>query len=122
MPTYRTTVYTGNLSPGAFAGTDSNVYVTLYGTAGSSDELVLDNAGNNFEQAAVDLFSLNLGELGDLQRVRVRHDNTGFGPGWFLDRIQIRNETTDQEWTFPCNRWLARDEDDGEIERMLDRS
>ncbi len=120
MATYRVEVHTGNLGIEAGAGTDANVYITIYGNKGSSDELMLDNAANNFERGAVDVFALNLKELGDIQRVRVRHDNKFPLPGWFLDRVRIRNEDTDEEWIFPCNRWLARDEDDGEIERMLD--
>lgn len=120
MATYRVEVHTGNLNPLQGAGTDANVYITLYGTKGSSDELMLDNAANNFENGAVDLFALHLDELGDLRRVRIRHDNTLPLAGWYLDRVRIRNEDTDHEWVFPCNRWLARDEDDGEIERMLD--
>jgi hypothetical protein len=120
MSVYRVNVYTGNLSPLAGAGTDANVYITLYGDKASSDELSLDNAGNNFEQGAVDTFALYLGELGNIESIKVRHDNKFPFPGWYLDRVSIRNEDTDQEWTFPCNRWLARDEDDGEIERMLD--
>ncbi|ELP62149.1 PLAT/LH2 domain-containing protein [Streptomyces turgidiscabies] len=122
MAIYRVNVHTGNLSPLAGAGTDANVYITLYGDKDGSDELNLDNAGNNFEQGAVDTFALHLADLGDLQRVRVRHDNKFPFPGWYLDRIFIRNEDTNQEWTFPCNRWLAQDEDDGEIERILDRA
>jgi lipoxygenase homology domain-containing protein 1 len=120
MVTYRVNVYTGNLSPLAGAGTDANVYITMYGDKGSSDELSLDNASNNFEQGQVDTFSLQLEDLGDLHQVRIRHDNRFAFPGWYLDRIFIRNEDTDQEWNFPCNRWLARDEDDGEIDRVLD--
>jgi hypothetical protein len=120
MAQYRVNVYTGNLSPAAGAGTDANVYITLYGDLASSDELSLDNAGNNFEQGAVDTFTLRLRDLGPLKQVRIRHDNKFPLPGWYLDRIFIRNEESDQEWTFPCNRWLAQDEDDGEIERVLD--
>jgi hypothetical protein len=119
MSTYRVTVYTGNLSPAAGVATGANVYVTLYGDQGSSDEVVLDNAGNNFAQGAVDTFMIRIDDLGDLVRLRVRHDNKFPFPGWYLDRIFIRNEDLDQEWTFPCNRWLAPDEDDGEIERVL---
>jgi hypothetical protein len=122
MSAYRIRVYTGNLSPLEFAGSDANMYITLYGDNGSSDELSLDNAGNNFEQGAVDVFTVYAEELGDLKRVRIRHDNSLPLGGWYLERIEIRNEDTDGEWTFPCNRWLARDEDDGEIERVLDRA
>ena len=61
---------------------------------------------------------------GTLQKVRIRHDNTSVvgegGPGWFLQSIRIPNEDTNQEWIFPCERWLAVDEDDGRIDRMLD--
>jgi hypothetical protein len=120
MSTYRVLVYTGNLSPGAFAGTDANVYMTLYGAKASSDEVMFDNAGNRFEQGAVDTFALHLAELGDIQKIKIRHDNKFLAPGWYLERVEIRNEDSDREWTFPCQRWLARDEDDGEIERTLD--
>ncbi len=29
------------------------------------------------------------------------------------------NSKTNQRWVFPCNRWLAKNEDDGKIERTL---
>ena len=84
----------------------------------STDELTLDPGSS--EPSAVDTFSLQLGELGEVNRLRVRHDDAGLGRAWYLDRIAIRNEESGREWTFPCNRWLARHEDDGEIERTLD--
>lgn len=37
----------------------------------------------------------------------------------FLDKVFIINETTSQRWIFPCNRWLAKREDDGKTERTL---
>jgi hypothetical protein len=52
----------------------------------------------------------------------VRHDNTGVAPGWFLDRVVVRNEESGREWHFPCQRWLDRHADDGEIERLLEVS
>ena len=125
MPTYRITVDTGDDLVLAH-GTDANVFITLFGTAGSTDELMLDTQKNNFEVGSTDVFSIDTqNDLGDLQRVRIRHDNTVTadprgGPGWFLQSIRIHNEDTDQEWTFPCERWLAVDEDDGRIDRMLD--
>lgn len=120
MPTYEIDMYTGSLDPGAFGRTGANVYLTLYGTKASSGELLLANPGAAFRPQGRDTFSRRLTDLGVVQRLHVRHGNTGLGPGWLLDRITIRNLDTQQEWTFPCNRWLALDEDDGEIERTLD--
>lgn len=118
MPTYRIEVVTGDLSPDALTGSDAKIHVTLYGTCGSTDELVL--APNHASDNGVDSFLLRLGELGDIQRLRVSYDDTGLNPAWFLDRIAVHNETTGASWTFPCRRWLARHRDDGEIERVLD--
>jgi hypothetical protein len=89
--TYRITVVTGTPEG---AGTDADVYITLYGSNGNSGERELDNGDDNFENGNTDVF--------------------------ILDRIVVHNEATDQEWTFPCARWLARDEDDGQIDRLLD--
>jgi len=115
--TSRTTVFTGDVP---FAGTDANVYITLFGTNGNSGERLLDNAANNFEQGMTDIFSLEMRDIGEIKKTRIRHDNTGLAPGWFLDKIIVHNETTDDEWVFPCQRWLAFDEDDGRVDRVLD--
>jgi PLAT/LH2 domain len=120
MPaTYRVTVVTG--TP-AGAGTDANVYATLFGSLGNSGERLLDNAADNFENGTTDVFSIEMRDIGAVNTVRIRHDNGGLRPGWFLDRVTVHREDTDEEWTFPCNRWLARDEDDGQIDRLLDQS
>jgi hypothetical protein len=118
MPaTYRITVVTGSVPD---AGTDADVYITLFGTNGNSGERLLDNADDNFERGQTDVFSIEMRDIGKIRQVRIRHDNSGNKPGWFLDRITVHKEDTDEEWTFPCVRWLARDEDDGQIDRMLD--
>lgn len=123
MPMYHIDVYTGTASPGVLAGNCANIHLTLYGTGASTDELVLDPKTSTTSRELVEgaaRFSLGLGDLGDLKRLRVRYDDTGLGPAWFLDRITVLNEDSGEEWSFPCNRWLARHEDDGEIERTLD--
>lgn len=117
MPDYRINVHTGDVDG---AGTDANVYITIFGSGGSSDEMQLDSGRDDFERASVDTFTHTLKDLADLYRVRIRHDNSGSRPGWFLDRITIRDEDSDKEWTFPCAKWLATDEDDGRIDRHLD--
>lgn len=72
-----------------------------------------------FERGRTDSFEIQATDLGEMTRLRIRHDNSGSRPGWFLEDIRIRHEGTGSEWLFPCHRWLARDEDDGRIDRML---
>jgi hypothetical protein len=44
---YKVTVYTGDKRG---AGTDANVFITLFGDAGDSGERKLDTSKNNFER------------------------------------------------------------------------
>ena len=47
-------------------------------------------------------------------QVRVYHDNTGASPSWYLEELRVRRAGSSGEWTvFPCQRWLAVDEEDG---------
>jgi hypothetical protein len=55
--------------------------------------------------------------LGELFKIKIRHDNSGTMPGWFLDKIEITEGKT--LYTFICNKWLADDEDDKKIERII---
>jgi lipoxygenase homology domain-containing protein 1 len=120
MAQYRIVVVTGTVD---YAGTDSNVYITMYGRRNdnrtNSRERLLDNSEDNFEKGRTDTFAIETRDLGDLTRIRIRHDDTGRNSGWFLDRVTITNEDNGREWVFPCNRWLAIDEDDGQIARVL---
>jgi hypothetical protein len=110
MPTYEIEIHTGAPSyPGA------DVYVTLYGTDASSGEVALRPVGGGRHT-----IQRRLPELGAVDRIHVRHDDVGVGPGWFLDRVMVRNLDTHREWAFPCQRWLARYRDDGETERTID--
>lgn len=94
------------------SGTDANVFVTLHGELGNSRELPLDNGADNFENGGVDAFNVVLANLGPLQSLRVRHDNSNDKAGWYLDRIEVRDGNTGQTAIFPCNNWLATDEGD----------
>jgi hypothetical protein len=46
--------------------------------------------------------------LGELTKLRVRHDGSGFGSGWFLDNIVVADEKGGKEWVFNCGRWLDK--------------
>ena len=121
MVDYRITVKTSDIED---AGTDANVYITLIGISGNSGERQLDNDENNFEKNKTDLFRISANGLGDLSQVRIRHDDKNDYSGWHLEYITVQTETENPQktWTFPCNRWLATDEDDGAIDRTLSRA
>lgn len=57
--------------------------------------------------------------LGKIQSVRIWHNNAGADPSWLLARILIRDLQTDKTVWFVCDRWLAVEEDDGQIDRTL---
>ena len=54
----------------------------------------------------VDEFLIEAVSLTNLDKVRVGHDSTGPGSGWFLDRIVVKDpEDNTKEYVFPCNRF-----------------
>ena len=52
-------------------------------------------------------------------KCRIRHDNSGLGPGWHLKEVLIQSQIDGRQWLCECNQWLAKDEGDGKIERDL---
>ena len=60
-----------------------------------------------------------LSNVGTVKWVKIEHDNSGSNAGWFLNAIQIRELNTHNVFVCPCFRWLARDEDDRQISRVL---
>ena len=45
------------------AGTDANVFLTLYGKKGKTDEIQIGNATDNFEQGQLDKFKVRIFNL-----------------------------------------------------------
>jgi len=92
-------------------GTDANVQIVLFGTNGDSGVRVLDGPGNLFDRKQTDTFGFKTVDLGEIKKIRIGHDNSGFGPGWFPDKVIVTNQTTDQKFYFLCGKWFAKDED-----------
>ncbi|XP_048065057.1 lipoxygenase homology domain-containing protein 1 isoform X2 [Megalobrama amblycephala] len=115
--TYEVSVFTGNMMG---AGSDANVFINIYGENGDTGERRLrkSNHLNKFERGQEDTFSITAVELGPLKKLRIRHDNS-HQSAWYLDRVEIVDTKDDTTYYFPCNRWLAVDEDDGQIAREL---
>jgi hypothetical protein len=56
---------------------------------------------------------------GELTKVRVWHDNKFLKASWFLERINLEDQTTKKVYEFPCDRWLGKDKEDGSLLREL---
>ncbi|MGH0120311.1 UNVERIFIED_CONTAM: hypothetical protein FKN15_057213 [Acipenser sinensis] len=87
------------------------VTVTLNGSEGESDPHHLtDPLKPVFERGETDMFLLTTPfSLGELQSLRLWHDNTGSHPAWYVNRVLVHDLETDQTWQFLCNSWLAID-------------
>ena len=73
-----------------------------------------------FCRGNVDYFLLSVPRcLGKLKTLRIWHDNTGDDPSWYLLRVMVHDVQSDIKTWFICDRWLAVEEDDGCVERVL---
>ncbi|KAJ9527245.1 hypothetical protein QJQ45_025481 [Haematococcus lacustris] len=134
---YRVEVFTSDIRG---AGTDARVSITMFGANGlDTGKLLLENSRNNFERGQLysavkqvwtenllttppmqmDVFFITFANLGPVTAVEIEHDNSGAAPGWHCEQVVVVDETANARYAFPCDRWLAKDEDDGLIRRRL---
>lgn len=125
---YDVLVITGSVDG---AGTDANVSIKLYGTAGTSAFISLaqsnciESTNGLFENSSWDTFRLTsptVSNYGTLQKLQIKHDNKNNRPGWFLGAVVVFNRSTGEQAVFYANRWLATDEGDKKIDITLDKS
>ena len=115
---YQVIVYTGIRRN---AGTTANVGLMLSGELGKSRKCLLKSSKREvLKRGNVDSFLITTtGSLGPLDYLHIWHDNTGSDPAWFLNRVVVRDSETGRTENFLCYRWLAVDEGDGQIQRLL---
>ncbi|KXZ51726.1 hypothetical protein GPECTOR_11g173 [Gonium pectorale] len=102
------------------AGTDANVFIDIFGQGGlSTGRRLLNNKGNDFERGQTDTFQIAGRDVGPMRKIRVGHDNTGIGPAWHLNRVEVTNLKTGEHKIFPANKWFSKTHDDFQIERDL---
>ncbi|KAM9183006.1 polycystin-1-like protein 3 [Mergus octosetaceus] len=115
---YLVTVFTGHRRG---AATTSKVTLTLYGLEGESEPHHLTDPDTPvFERGGVDVFLLcTLFPLGELQSIRLWHDNSGDNPSWYVNRVVVQDLAWDQKWYFLCNSWLAIDIGDCVLDKVF---
>ncbi|XP_053427321.1 lipoxygenase homology domain-containing protein 1-like [Nycticebus coucang] len=96
------------------AGTDANVFVTLFGENGLSPKLHLTSKSESaFEKANVDVFRVRTNNVGLIYKIRIEHDNTGLNASWYLDRVIVTDmKRPHLRYYFNCNNWLSKVEGD----------
>ena len=109
---YKVTIHTADEY---LAGTDSNIFLTLYGPLGESNEVRLNGKikGNAFERNDIDRVTIEVPQsLGDIYKVDVRSDCMYAGSGWRLDYIQVQRQKTSEDKAepptahFACKEWI----------------
>ena len=109
----KTNIYTIWVKTGDdnLAGTDSNVYIQLFGTTGQTESLWLPAEDIfAFEAGATDKFILEVPDVGELTQCCVGHDNSEGDSGWFVETVRIQDDDTDREWLFEFHQWLGVEE------------
>lgn len=70
------------------AGTNANVFMTLYGKTGTTKKIHLkNNTKSSFQSGSTDTFHFKSNCVGPMMKLRIEHDNTGLAPGWYLERV-----------------------------------
>ncbi|NXD73629.1 LOXH1 protein, partial [Eolophus roseicapillus] len=103
------------------AGTEADVYISVYGERGDtgSRQLLRSQKSKKFLKGQTDIFAVEAVHLGHLYKIVIGHNGLGSGNGWFLDKVVIKDPTTELDYTFLCHRWLDQGQDDGSIAREL---
>ncbi len=89
------------------AGTNAGVYIQLFGNTGKSTPIqrIDDKSVNDFEKDSLGQYTVYADEnLGEVNKIKLEHDNTKDGPGWKIDEIVVNNL-----YTFSIDAWLKSD-------------
>jgi hypothetical protein len=97
------------------AGSDANVSCILYGDGGETQPLKLEAKSmmkNLFERGQTDTFSVSAKDVGELQKLKIWHDNKGMlqSASWALEMVIVYPKANPQAKTyFYCGQWLSKE-------------
>jgi hypothetical protein len=58
---------------------------------------------NDFETNQMDVFEFQERNVGKMKRIRIGHDNSGFGAAWHCAKVVVENNNTGESATFEIN-------------------
>jgi len=90
------------------AGTDSNIFLVLYGESGQTVETRLNKhiKGNAFERNHTDKCEISLDDVGEIYQIDLRSDCKYAGAGWRLSYIKITRGNSEHTSVFHVNQWI----------------
>ncbi|XP_012939779.1 lipoxygenase homology domain-containing protein 1 isoform X2 [Aplysia californica] len=105
-----------------FPGSDTRaqVYLTVHGTQDISHPIPLGDgsaSSSQFAQGRESEFDANIGDIGEITKIRLEHDGRNNDPSWHVDWVQMKHADTGFDCLFTINRWLAEDQEDGQLFR-----
>ncbi|MGG0754965.1 PLAT/LH2 domain-containing protein [Brevibacillus laterosporus] len=101
---YAVTIKTADVKD---AGTNSNIYLTLNGSDGTSPRVLLDLPGyDDFEPGDNDTYYISASRhLGEIRSITVYSDGSGYKSGWFPTSFTVKYDS--REWTFHNEDWIG---------------
>jgi glycerophosphoryl diester phosphodiesterase len=100
---YGLTVRTSDIH---LAGTDANVTFTLHGSKGTSSVTVDTSYNGRMERGATNFVVLTSRDLGSLQTISVRRDDSGNAPDWHLGSIAVASHRYGGNLNATFDQWL----------------
>lgn len=67
----------------------------------------------------MDKFTIEAVDLGQVFKIKIRHDNSMMNADWYLDQVEVTDEDTEEVFLFLCERWLSKKKEDCRIERVF---
>lgn len=105
-------------------GTTADVTINMYGTEGCSGPLYLNNPNSEkrfFSRSSINVFYVSLPQsLGQLNKIKVQHNNGGSNPSWYLKDVFIVDIQSGSKAHFVADRWIAVHRNDGKLECTLE--
>ena len=95
-----------------YAGTDAHITIQLLGEKNTSPELLHDDGNDNHERGKFDIISnshLLTDNVGWINKIRVRNDNSGDHPGWYVNYIKVTDPSNYLSWRVDLNRWISKE-------------
>jgi hypothetical protein len=124
---YRIQIKTGNKD---LAGTDAKIQIKLFGENNMNSKWftmyskpnppgwfilyfnpnlprIVQHVGT-FEKRDIDNIYINSPDLGELDKIQIKHDNSGLNPGWYISDIWVEDLETNKIWNCQANTWLDK--------------